>query len=91
MKFLTVSIQQKKDLLKQNVIRTFTFAIIQEYFPSSGWVDELSIMKNVINAFDVMFIYTVKFLLNVKVIAKLSSELYLMNPSKVNKHVRKID
>ena len=51
----------------------------------------IEIMKNVINAFDVMFIYTVKFLLNVKEIAKLSSELYLMNPSKVNKHVRKID
>ena len=48
-------------------------------------------MKNIINAFDVMFIYTVKFLLNVKEITKLSSELYLMNPSKVNKHVKKMN
>ena len=38
-----------------------------------------------------MFIYTVTFFVNVKEIAKLSSELYLMKPSKANKHVRKIN
>lgn len=48
-------------------------------------------MKNIIKAFGVMFIYLVMFFVNVKEIAKLSSELYTMNPSKVNEHVRKIN